>query len=68
MGTGADVKPSECEAADHPMVLFFALLHGRRTGDFQMAERAKQRLAEKGVRVTFTRRRARPGADKGARP
>ena len=64
MGTGADVKPGEREAADHPMVLFFALLHGRRTGDFQMADRAKRRLAEKGIRVTFTRCRAR----KGARP
>jgi len=62
MGTGADVKPGEREAADHPMVLFFALLHGRRTGDFRMAERAKRRLAEKGIRVTFTRCRARKGA------
>lgn len=47
------------------MVLFFALLHGSRTGDFQMAERAKRRLAEKGIRVTFTRCRAPRGVRLG---
>ncbi len=61
------MKLDESEAADHPIVLFFAMLHGRRTGNFQMAECAKRRLGEKGIRVTFARRRGRPATGTGER-
>lgn len=51
------------DAADSVTLLLFQLELARKRGDFKAAATAQDRLAEKGVRVTYGRpRRRRAGA------
>ncbi len=44
---------------DDPVVWLLLLERGRRTGDFELAARAKQELARLGILVTYRRARRR---------
>jgi hypothetical protein len=48
--------------SDDPVVWLLLLERGRRTGDFELAARAKRELERLGIRVTYRRPRRRQEA------
>ena len=49
----------DLKTSDDPVLWLLLLERGRRTGDFELAARAKRELERLGIRVTYGRPKAR---------